>query len=158
MIRSGSFVSDYVDGAGEDAVQPNGVDLSIGRIYEHEGRAVLSDDGYKKPERREVPTTERDDGDYFVLNPGVYVVEYGEVVEIPENHAGLVFPRSRLMRSGGTVVSAVWDSGYRGRGEGGLWVDVPTELEAGMGICQMVFVATEELEYVYEGSHQHENL
>lgn len=158
MIRSGSFVSDYVEGVSEDAVQPNGVDLSVGRIYEHEGEAVLGDEGYEKPERREVPITERNGVEYFVLDPGVYVVEYGEVVEIPENHAGLVFPRSRLMRSGGTVISAVWDSGYRGRGEGGLWLDCPTEIESGMCICQMIFISTEELEDMYGGSHQHENL
>lgn len=158
MIRSGSFVSKYIDGIDEEAVQPNGVDLSIGCVYMHESGGVLRDDGYEKPVRSEVETREKDGGEFYVLDPGAYVVEYGEVVEIPEDHAGLVFPRSRLMRCGGTVVSAVWDSGYRGRGEGGLWVNQPLELEEGMRICQMVFVSTEELDEVYEGSHQYENL
>ncbi|XGI84177.1 deoxyuridine 5'-triphosphate nucleotidohydrolase [Halorutilales archaeon Cl-col2-1] len=162
MIRSGSFVADHIEPADstdfDEAIQPNGFDLSIREIYRHETRATLTDDDYDKPDRRRIETEERDGGEFYSLEPGSYVVEYAEVVEIPENHVGFVYPRSRLMRSGGMLFTAVWDSGYKGRGEGGLRIDVPMEIQADMRICQIVFEKTEKLSETYSGSHQNENL
>ncbi|MDY7083390.1 MAG: deoxyuridine 5'-triphosphate nucleotidohydrolase [Halobacteria archaeon] len=158
MIRSGNFVVEHIETADEDAVQPNGVDLSIGKIYAHASPGRLTDGDYEKPERRELSTVTTDAGEFYDLAPGAYVVEYAETVEIPENHIGFIFPRSRLMRCGGMLFSAVWDSGYRGKGEGGLWIEQQLEIEAGMRIGQMVFSTTEELDEFYDGSHQGENL
>ena len=154
VVRKGEYVARYVDGVEDEAVQPNGVDLTVEKIYRHEGDAVLLDDDYLLPERTEI---EARDGFYEVESDG-YTVEYGEVIEIPENHTGFVYPRSRLMRCGGMLFSAVWDSGYRGKGEGGLWFQTPAKIETGMRIGQIVFVETEELSETYTGSHQGENI
>ncbi|MFB6284761.1 MAG: deoxyuridine 5'-triphosphate nucleotidohydrolase [Halobacteria archaeon] len=154
VIRNGGFVAEYVEDVNEDAVQPNGVDLSVGKIYRHEGRSVVKEGEYELPDRVELDDKEG----FYELEPGGYTVEYGEVIEIPEDHAGFIYPRSRLMRCGGMLFSAVWDSGYRGRGEGGLWVQTPMKLEKGMKIGQMVYTETENLDETYDGSHQGENL
>lgn len=171
MIRSGEFVSEYIDPKGErsldpKAVQPNGVDLSVDKIYRHSSDSVgvLNDESYQKPEREEAPTVEPEpwkiesEIESYYLKPGSYVVEYAEIVEIPENHIGVIYPRSRLMRCGGMLFSAVWDSGYRGKGEGGLWVGHPMSVQTDMRIGQIVFYTTEELDEHYSGSHQHENI
>lgn len=158
MIRAGEFLAENLD-VSDDAVQPAGVDLSIGDIYAIEGTAVLSDDGYEKTERTPVKKVERDDGAYYELERGSYVVVYDEVVRIPEDHVGLVFPRSRLMRCGLDLRTAVWDPGYEGKGEGGLRVDADgIHAKEGMRLCQLVLFETETLEEDYDGSHQGERL
>lgn len=162
MIKSGKFISNFIK-TEEDAVQPNGVDLSIDKIYSLEGNGILTDDEYKKPYRTEVEPesveTDLDNLDEaYILKPDYYVIEYSETIKIPENHVGLVFPRSRLMRSGGTLYTALWDSGYEGKGEGGLENSKTLYIEPGMKIGQMVYFTTEELDEHYNGTHQGENL
>ena len=160
MFRSGEFISQYITPKGNEEldneqIQPNGVDLKIGSIKKASGRALLKDDRYNKGEYiQKIPN---EDG-LYVLDKGFYRVIYDEIIEIPENHIGLVYPRSRLMRSGGNLRTAVWDSGYRGKGEGGLAIDRKMRVEDGMKIGQMVMCRTEELEESYDGTHQGENL
>jgi len=158
MIRAGEFLAENLD-VPEEAVQPAGVDLSVGEVYALEGTAVLGDDGYEKTERERVERVERDDGNYYELERGSYVVVYDEVVRIPEDHVGLVFPRSRLMRCGLDLRTAVWDPGYEGKGEGGLRVDADEAyVEEGMRLCQLVLFETESIEGSYDGTHQGERL
>lgn len=156
-VRKGSFVADHITRREghlpEDAVQPNGVDLSVHAVYEVTGTQVLRDDDYEM-NRRELSV---EDG-YYELNAGSYVVEYGERIAIPEDHTGFVYPRSRLMRCGVNLETAVWDAGYEGIGEGGLRVGSQTRLQEGMRIAQIVFVQTESLDELYDGTHQGERL
>lgn len=159
-VRSGEFVAEFIeprDGSelSEVAVQPNGVDLSIGEVYELSGRSYISNEDYEKAEREALSTR---NNEYFVNPSNAYVVVYGEKITIPENHIGLVLPRSRLMRCGLQVETAVWDSGYSGIGEGQLVVNQPADLDADLRVAQMVFIPTEELEEHYDGSHQGERL
>lgn len=161
--RSGEFVSEYIESLeGElpsEAVQPNGVDLSIDTLYRIEGTTRLTNEEYSKGDRVEVETMEDEDGEYYSLSHNeAYVAVYGEKIQIPENHIGLVFPRSRMMRCGVDVQTAVWDSGYEGRGEGGLDVSYPVKLNTDTRIAQMIFVTTESLDEHYDGSHQSERL
>lgn len=159
-VRSGEFVAEFIeplDGGelDENAVQANGVDLSIGELFELEGLSVIGNDEYEKAKRREVGLV---DGSYRVSLDSAYVVVYGEKITIPENHVGLVFPRSRLMRCGLDVQTAVWDSGYSGVGEGGLVVGQDARLAEDLRVAQIVFIRTEELSEHYDGSHQGERL
>ena len=165
MIRSGKFISEFID-TDEESVQPNGVDLSVDKIYEAVGHAVLSDEDYIKPHRKELEPVNVDEKEVseiierksYVLEPGYYIIEYSETIEIPEEHVGLVFPRSRLMRSGSSLYTAVWDSGYKGKGEGGLRVDNKCYIEEGMDVGQIIYLTTEDLEDHYDGKHQGENI
>lgn len=159
-VRSGEFVAQYIeprDGSDlpEEAVQPNGVDLSIGTLFELNGISRITNDEYEKATREEV---EPEEGLYVVYPDSGYVVVYGEKITIPENHIGLVLPRSRIMRCGGNVQTAVWDAGYSGVGEGGLAFNETAALAEDLRLAQMVFIKTEELEEQYDGSHQHEKL
>lgn len=94
---------------------------------------------------------------HYVLHRGSYVVKYNEIIEVPDDHVGFVIPRSRVIRSGQNLSTAVWDSGYRGRGEGGLHINDTCFLEKGMGIAQFVLMRATVYEQ-YDGSHQGENV
>lgn len=163
-VRNGELVSEYIESLTgslpSEAVQPNGVDLSIDTLYRIEGTPRLTNgDEYHKGNRVEVNVIEDDDGAYYQLsNDEAYIAVYGENIQIPHNHIGLVFPRSRLMRCGVTVETAVWDSGYEGRGEGGLNSSRPVRIETDTRVAQMVFIETDELDRHYDGSHQSERI
>lgn len=160
-VRSGEFVSKYIEAKGDknlsdEAVQPNGVDLSIDNIKKLKGESRISNQDYNLPERESIESNENN---YYELSSDEsYVVIYDEIIEIPDNHIGLVYPRSRLMRCGLSVETAVWDSGYKGGGEGGLIVNQDSELHEDLRVAQIIFAPTEELKQHYDGSHQGERL
>lgn len=160
-VRDGQFVAEHIEPRedekelSEDAVQPNGVDLSLGELYSLDGTSYISNEDYEKATRKE---RSANDGVYTVEPNDAYIVVYGEKISIPEDHIGLVFPRSRLMRCGLQIETAVWDAGYTGIGEGQLSVSQPAELEKDLRVAQMVFIRTEDLEESYDGSHQGEKL
>lgn len=164
--RSGEFTAQHITPLGdgelnEDAIQPNGVELSIGELYRLEGEGRLRNKEYTKPKRVEVlPVSgpENWEGQYKVDPDNSYVIKYSEKIHIPDAHVGLVFPRSRLMRSGLGVETAVWEAGYTGVGEGRLTVGKPAKIEEGMRVAQIILIKTEELENLYDGSHQKEGL
>jgi deoxycytidine triphosphate deaminase len=151
MFRAGSFVATAVSPVADDAVQPNGVDLTLAAVLEPRERGRIARDGKRVADRRERAA---EDGTH-VLPPGTYVVQYAETVAVPEGHAGFVLPRSSLMRNGATVNTAVWDAGYEGRGEGLLQVGHELELERGARIAQFV-LAEAGHDATYDGAYQGE--
>jgi deoxycytidine triphosphate deaminase len=155
MFESGAFVADHVEPLRESQVQPNGVDLTLDAVFRQTspGRVVR---GEKEiGERRAVEPA--DEPGVVALEPGGYVVRYGERVTIPDGHVGFILPRSSLMRNSCMVNTAVWDAGYSGRGEGLLQVHHAVELEVGARIAQLV-LARAEHEGTYDGSYQGENV
>jgi len=153
VFRSGQFVADQLGDLARAQVQPNGVDLTLGAVFEQTTPGRIGTDSKTVGERREI---EPADGGYR-LAPGGYVVRYAERVHIPEGHVGFLYPRSSLLRNSCMLDTAVWDAGYEGCGEGLLEVYHPVELEAGARIAQLV-LADAAHEGVYEGSYQGENL
>ncbi|MEF8843200.1 MAG: deoxyuridine 5'-triphosphate nucleotidohydrolase [Haloarculaceae archaeon] len=167
MFRSGAFVAEHVSPTDDDQVQPNGVDLTLGAVYEQVGPGHLGRSGKTVGERRVVEpelegTTEAESGDEtgaptYRFDPGGYVAEYGEQVRVPEGHVGFVLPRSSLMRNSCMLHTAVWDAGYEGRGEGLLEVHHEITVERGARFAQFVLAAADH-EGTYEGSYQGERL
>ena len=153
MFRSGAFVADELGAVADTQVQPNGVDLTLGAVYEQVEPGRISTDGKRVGERREL---DAEDGVYR-LEPGGYIVEYGDKVVIPDGHVGFLYPRSSLLRNSCMLNTAVWDAGYEGRGEGLLQVHRTVELEAGARIAQLV-LAEAAHEETYDGSYQGENV
>ncbi|MDG5777338.1 deoxyuridine 5'-triphosphate nucleotidohydrolase [Haloarculaceae archaeon H-GB2-1] len=153
MFRSGAFVADVLGPLRDSQVQPNGVDLTLGSVYQQVSPGRLGRDGKSVGERREL---DAEDGLYR-LSPGGYVVRYAEEVKIPEGHVGFLYPRSSLLRNSCMLDTAVWDAGYEGRGEGLLEVYHDVELERGARIAQLV-LAEAEHEDTYDGTYQGENL
>ncbi|KAA9406117.1 deoxyuridine 5'-triphosphate nucleotidohydrolase [Haloarcula hispanica] len=153
MFKSGRFVADSLGDLRESQVQPNGVDLTLGAIYEQSEPGRIERGGKTVGDRREL---EPSDGIYQ-LDRGGYIVEYADRVVIPDGHIGFLLPRSSLLRNSCMLDTAVWDAGYEGRGEGLLEVHHPIELEQGARIAQLV-LADAAHEGTYEGSYQGENL
>lgn len=153
MFESGAFVANALGDLTDDQVQPNGVDLTLGAVYEQTGPGRIDRHGKRIGDRREAQPVD----DVYTLSPGGYVVEYGERVVVPHDHVGFVLPRSSLLRNSCTLDTAVWDAGYEGRGEGLVEVHHEIELERGARIAQFV-LAHADHEKMYDGSYQHENL
>jgi dUTP pyrophosphatase len=141
-------------------VQPAGVDLTVGEVYRFKGCGLL---GFSN-ESRVLPEVERldfnDDGRLF-LERGAYRVRYNEMVKIPDDCIAIGLPRSSLMRMGATVISALWDPGYEGRGEGLLIVENPhgIVLEKNARVAQLIFIRLESKPMSkYRGIYMHEGL
>jgi len=153
MFRSGAFVAAHVTPVDEQQVQPNGVDLTLEAVLEQVGPGRIARGGKRIGERRE-----RSPGDGgYALDPGGYVVRYGETVHVPAGHVGFLYPRSTLLRNGCMLNTAVWDAGYEGRGEGLLQVHHPIELEPGARVAQFVLAGAAH-QGTYDGSYQGENV
>jgi dUTP pyrophosphatase len=153
MFKSGRFVAERLDELRDDQIQPNGVDLTLGTVFEQVEPGRIGQADKTVGERREL---DAEDGVYH-LDPGGYIVQYGDRVVVPEGHVGFLYPRSSLLRNSCMLDTAVWDAGYEGRGEGLLEVHHPIELEQGARIAQLV-LAEAAHEGTYEGSYQRENL
>jgi deoxycytidine triphosphate deaminase len=168
MFRSGAFVAEHVTPTDESQVQPNGVDLTLGAVYEQVEPGYLGRSGKTVGERRTVEPEPADEGEgggisdgdevpTYHLEPGGYAAEYAERVRIPDGHVGFVFPRSSLMRNSSMLHTAVWDAGYEGRGEGLLEVHHEVRIERGARFAQFVLAAADH-EGTYEGDYQGERL
>jgi deoxycytidine triphosphate deaminase len=170
MFRSGAFVASQLGALDDAQVQPNGVDLTVEAVFQQRERGRITTDGKRVGDRRELdrePLADPEadaaadraaaDRSGYVLEPGGYVLRYGETVSIPEEHVGFVLPRSSLMRNSCMLNTAVWDAGYEGRGEGLLQVHHPIELEAGARVAQLVLARAEHTG-TYDGDYQGENV
>jgi dUTP pyrophosphatase len=153
MFKSGEFVASHLGEVRPAQVQPNGVDLTLGAVFEGVGTGRITRDGKTVADRREVTPEE----DLYHLEPGGYVVRYGDRVAIPTGHVGFIYPRSSLLRNSCMLNTAVWDAGYEGVGEGLLEVYRPVEIEPGARIAQLVFAEAAH-DGVYEGSYQREHV
>ncbi|GAB3703377.1 dUTP diphosphatase [Halorubrum pallidum] len=157
MFDSGAAVAASLEAGDADLddtqQQPNGVDLTLGAVFEQAESGFVGRDEKRVGEREELAP---DDGIYR-LDAGAYVVRYGEPVRIPEERIGFVLPRSTLLRNSCTLDTAVWDAGYEGVGEGRLDVGHAIDIEPGARIAQLV-LAEADHEGTYTGAYQGENL
>lgn len=139
----------------EIQVQPAGTDLTVARIEELTGRGRID---FDNSTREIAPGKEVEGGK---LDGGqAYRITYNEKISVPPDAIGLVFPRSSVMRNGCHLVTAVWDPGYEGRGQGLLQVLNPegVVLEENARVAQMIFIEmAQEPEEGYSGDYQGEN-
>ncbi len=153
MFKRGAFVADYLDELRDSQKQPNGVDLTLDAVFAQTSPGRIECGGKTIGERREL---EPDNGMY-TLEPGGYIVRYGERIHIPEGHIGFLYPRSSLLRNSCMLDTAVWDAGYEGRGEGLLEVHHEITIEHNARIAQLV-LATADHDGTYDGAYQNENM
>ena len=153
MFESGTVVGQHITPIEAGQIQPNGVDLTAAKLYEQTGTGRIGRDGKTIGDREGIEAV---DG-VFYLDPGAYIVQYGETVHIPDEHIGFIYPRSSLMRNSCMLHTAVWDAGYEGKGEGLLEVHHDIEIEQGARIAQIVFAEADH-EGTYDGSYQGENV
>ena len=90
------------------------------------------------------------------LDPGAYLVEFNESVDVPLSLMGQIFVRSSLFRSGALVSAGVMDSGYRGAVGALLQVVNPhgLVLYQDARLAQMVFHDMSEPVEGYRGVYQ----
>jgi dUTP pyrophosphatase len=137
-------------------VQPNGIDISIGRIFQLTGKVKLikEKDVRQYPELHELKPL---DG-FWCLDPGSYLVEVAEEIIIPQNAIGYVAPRSTLLRMGATVFSGIWDKGFQGVGDNHgrilLQTTLPFSIHQSVAIAQMIFISAVDDKTVYQGNYQ----
>lgn len=166
---TGEFVAQHLspisrdkEGISEKRIQPNGVDIGVESVYRISGSGYLTDGEYEKPDRLKLtPHQETKDKQIYDLYSGPHILVYDVEVKIPNGYIGRVYPRSRLMRSGLHLTSALWDQGYKGRGEGLLQIPRSVDyicLDKDMSVAQMVFIEAEDGTGSYDGSHQEERI
>ena len=163
-VWSGKAMKPYINEGKLDPeqIQPNGIDLTVDKIFIVIGGSVLS----CVPDLNErSELSEYHDGHLhglrktgWFLSPGYYVIEWTEVVRIPDNAIGLLSPRSTLLRIGGWVCGAVWDRGYHGKGRSGLILHNHLLFEQGTRLAQMIFINATKTGETYNGQYQYEQL
>lgn len=167
-MRSVSTERDEVTGAAfvegaldlDAQTQSNGVELTLATVERFLDAGALA---FDNSERR-LPRTERLDFNadgWLWLAPSAYKVGYTEVVSVPLDRFAIARPRSSLLRMGASVPSALWDSGFRGKGEGLLVVHNPhgMHIRQGARLIQLVFFRTEQpTERPYSGEYQGKGL
>jgi len=140
-------------------IQPNGVDLTLDRIFllNGPGKIDFSNEKRQLPEKK---ILEYNPEGFIVLKPGAYGVSFKEIVNLPNHIMALGRPRSSLIRMGAAVVTAVWDAGYCGRSEALLTIHHQE------GVCiyenarllQLVFFQLTDKTQAYNGIYQGENV
>lgn len=141
-------------------IQPDGLELTVREIRKIVGSGAVDFDN----SGREVPSgipLPFDGDDWVRLDAGIYRVLLNETVTIPQDIAAIARPRSSLIRSGVTLGTAVWDSGYSGRSECLMIVHNPDgfRVRRNARILQLLFFRLNApAEAGYSGIYQHENL
>jgi len=140
-------------------IQPNGIDLTLDKIYSFNGigKIDFSNEKRQLPQKKHMPFNS--DG-YIKLMPGVYGVSFKEIVNLPDHIMALGRPRSSLIRMGATLVTAVWDAGYRGRSEAMLSVHhfEGITIFTNARLLQLVFFQLTGDTAAYNGIYQGENI
>ena len=93
-------------------VQPNAVDLRIGKVLKISNNGFTIDED-QKLHRGATEMNVEPDG-YWNLNPGAYEVVMENIVTVGEGEAGMVITRSTLNRNGVYLTTGLYDSGYEG--------------------------------------------
>lgn len=142
-------------------IQPNGIDLTVASIHVSTGRESVID--FDNSDRTLSDLQERVylvGVDRWYLSQGAYLARYNERVNIPNDVFAITKVRSSLFRSGVTLHSSMWDSGYCGTGCGLLVVHSsmwPMTLHKNARIAQMCFFQMDHaVDKPYEGMFQNE--
>jgi len=134
-------------------VQPNAVDLRLGKVFWITANEFVIDEDQKK-HRGSVEKMVDDDG-YFRLEPGHYEVIMENEISVGDGEAGFVITRSTLNRNGVFLTSGLYDTGYAGVMAGVMHVSVgPMKIKPGTRVGQYLSWEAEALSS-YDGDYGH---
>lgn len=152
MVHLAGQSETHLSGIDDDMVQPNGVDLRVGKLMAVDDKPfVLQADGGKQ--HRGSVEFEPDHDGRWVLHPGVYEIVMDHDITISEGEAGYVLPRSTLVRNGVILVSGLYDSGFSGKLCAVLHVTRGVMfLEKGARVGQFICFKSETL-HSYDGDY-----
>lgn len=103
-------------------VQPNAVDLRLGKVFKIKDNVFTIDED-QKVHRGSEEYEPWEDG-YYYLYPGSYEVIMENEIHVGPDEAGFVITRSTLNRNGCFLTSGLYDTGYNGVMAGVLHVNV----------------------------------
>ena len=136
----------------EGDVQPNAVDLRLGKVFKIKEELFEISNDHKKHRGIEYEVQPDEDG-YFYLVPGHYEVVMDNIIQVGEGEAGWVITRSTLNRNGLFLTSGLYDSGYHGVMAGVLHVTIgDARIKKGTRIGQYLSFDAEAL-YSYDGDY-----
>lgn len=93
----------------KETVQPSGIDLKLGEVYEQIGSGSLINNEKKLPPIKKI------EGPLYKLEPKkAYLMTVDRKIKIPKGYCMLYLPRSTLLRSFLSVHTAVGDPGFYG--------------------------------------------
>ena len=132
-------------------VQPNAVDLRLGKVLKISSATFLIDEEQKNHRGAE-PCFLASDG-YYHLNPGHYEVIMENEINVGKNEAGYVITRSTLNRNGVFLTSGLYDTGYHGVMAGVMHVTCgEMKIKPGPRIGQYLCFEAEAL-FKYDGDY-----
>ncbi len=148
-----------LDKWGPEQIQPNAMDLKLGKVFaiKHENVFEISEDGKTHRGSVEIdPKYDPDGGQWYELGPGSYeVIMEGEISIGPEE-AGWVITRSTLNRNGIYLTSGLYDSGYKGVMAGVIHIVgnrlTKTRIKKGTRIGQFLLFKAEAVS-TYDGDY-----
>lgn len=144
----------------EEQLQPNGFDLSLAEIGTFSGAGAIGRTNSSRTLPDVQPLPFGSDG-WLDLPPGPYHIVFNETVDLPNDLMALGRPRSSLCRIGASIVTAVWDAGYRGRSTALLLVANPAgvRIQQDARMMQLVFFSLNAATAQgYAGAYQNENV
>jgi deoxycytidine triphosphate deaminase len=135
----------------EGDVQPNAVDLRLGKVFKMSQSTFIIDE--KQKTHRGSYEMKPDPLGYYNLPEGHYEVVMENMIVVGDNEAGWVITRSTLNRNGVFLTSGLYDSGYDGVMAGVMHVTCgPMRIQRGTRIGQYLCFNAESL-HKYEGSY-----
>ncbi|MGC9200931.1 MAG: deoxyuridine 5'-triphosphate nucleotidohydrolase [Candidatus Aenigmatarchaeota archaeon] len=140
-------------------LQPASFDLTLDEIFLLTSSASIdfSNKERKLPEYKKIEFKD----EWLVLNKGIYLISFNEILNIPKDLMALLRPRSSLVRSGATIFSSLWDPGYSGKSNCLLAVfnENGIKIKKNARIAQMIFIKLSSLpEKIYSGVYQREGI
>jgi len=142
----------------KEQLQQCGIDLTLRDVFSFSSPGRI---GLHNKDRKisDVKRMKFRNGEVF-LPRGAYKIVYNEYVRIPDDCAGIGFPRSSLLRCGAFVHCALWDPGYEGRSESLLVVENEKGivLKKDARIVQLsIILLSERAKRLYSGAYKGEN-
>ena len=155
----GALSSSTLSNVLEGDIQPNAVDLRLGKVFWIAANEFLIDEN-QKVHRGTIEMKVDDDG-YYRLQPGHYEVVMENKITVGDGEAGWVITRSTLNRNGVFITSGLYDTGYSGVMAGVMHVTIgPMRIKPGTRIGQYLSFKAESL-HKYDGDYgdgkQHDN-
>lgn len=132
-------------------VQPNAVDLRLGKVFWISSNEFVIDEEQKV--HRGTVEVMTDEQGYYRLQPGHYEVVMDNKITVGDGEAGWVITRSTLNRNGVFLTSGLYDTGYSGVMAGVMHVTIgPMRIKRSTRIGQYLSFKAESL-HKYDGDY-----
>jgi dUTP pyrophosphatase len=133
-----------------------GIDLTLHQVSKWNSAATIDFDNTNRQAAKTSVLPFHETEFTITLQPGAYLVDFNETVQIPRNCIASLFPRSSLWRSGAGISAGVVDAGYEGAIGALMEVKNPNGivLYRNAKLAQIVFEEMGEMVEGYSGIYQ----